>query len=153
MDSFAFAVNQFAYTLALVTWVGCSFMALLSGPVIFKVSATRRVAGDFNGLLLSRLNQIKYVCLIVASVTVIVRYVQWDAAGDSTDATSRLALLGTMAGAALVSGLIVSPLAKRERSHTSAAGETTATFKRLHGLAMLLFLVEILAGTAIWFFN
>ena len=152
MDSFSFAVNQFAYTLALITWVGCSFMALLAGPVIFKVSPNRKAAGDFNGLLLSRLNQIKYVCLIVASLTIFIRYVQWDASGDA-DVTVRLTLLGIRAGAALIFGLVVSPLTRRARAHTTVGGETTSAFKRLHGLAMLLFLIEITTGISIWFFN
>ncbi len=125
-------------------------MTLLAGPVIFKVSASRKAAGDFNGLLLSNLNRLKYVCLIVAFLTLIIRYVQWNEA--DTHAITRFVLLGAMAGVALFSGLIVSPLTRRARMHMGS-GETSGAFRRLHGLAMMLFLVEILAGIAIWFFN
>ncbi len=122
-------------------------MTLLTGPVIFKVSTSRKVAGDFNGLLLNNLNRIKYACLCVAAIALIIRYVQWDV-GEG-DAIGRLVLLGAMASAALVSGLIVSPLTKRARAHVDGPN----AFKRLHGMAMILFLLEIAAGVAIWFFN
>ncbi|MSQ32434.1 MAG: DUF4149 domain-containing protein [Dehalococcoidia bacterium] len=150
MDTIAFAVNQFAYTLALIAWVGCSFMTLLAGPVIFKVSASRKAARDFNGLLLSNLNRLKYSCLIVVSLTLIIRYVQWNDA--DTHAIARFGLLVAMGGAAIFSELVVSPLTRRVRARMGS-GETSGAFRRLHGSAMLLFLAEILAGIAIWFFN
>ncbi len=85
-------------------------------------------------------------------LALVIRYVQWNTTGDE-GATVRLAIFGIMAGGGLVSGLLVSPLTRRERAHTSADGETSSAFKCLHGLAMLLFLMEIIAGIAIWFFN
>lgn len=150
MDTIAFAVNQFAYTLALIAWVGCSFMTLLAGPVVFKAYESRKSAGDFNGLLLNNLSRVKYASLIVVALTLILRYVEWS--DTDTHSVSRFVLAGAMAGAALISGVIISPLTRRVRIHM-ADGETTASFRRLHGMAMMLFLIEILAGVMIWFFN
>ena len=155
MDSFSFAFNQFGYSLALITWLGCDFMSIVSAPVIFRLSCSRELAGDLNGEIIKRLNRIKWAGVIIVGATVTLRFAKWDEE-NATDLT-RLALLTLMGGAALLSASTISPLARKARAYSRSRGsrdvQNNVAFRRLHGALMLMLLIEMTAGVSVWFFN
>ena len=129
-------------------------MEALGASVIFSNVQPREMAGVLNAVVLKQLEKIKYFCIVILIVTVGVRGITWEEAGNRNDFRVGLALV--MVSTALTSSLLISPYLSRLHAMAGSMQGPAAirrlAFRKWHLVSVILLVVEILAGALLWFF-
>ncbi|MBI2867303.1 MAG: DUF4149 domain-containing protein [Chloroflexi bacterium] len=157
MNTYPSAITETLYYLALALWLGgIVLIGLLAAPAVFRLSPSREAAGTLTGGLLRRLDAMKASAIALLAIAVAVRAALWEES-VTTAATARYALLGAMALAAALSGLVLSPYLRGLRRLLGPIDQAPLdhplrrAFRRGHGLSMLLMLAELGCGVAVLF--
>ena len=125
--------------IVLTLWVGAIWsIGYIAAPVLFKFSPTRELAGNLAGEMFTAVSFIGIACAFILIISLIFkpagqRFTQW-----------RLWVVILMLAITLVGQFALSPV-MQELKHAGIAEGTEAArqFGRLHGIASILFLIQV----------
>lgn len=158
MPNWGYLAVHGTWLTALCLWLGGSvFVTFVAAPTAFALLPTRHDAGALVGEMLRRFQRLVLGCLLALAVTGGIKFAVWE--NPVLPVVLRYAALGLGALAALVGMYMVAPKLEALRAQMGRIDEVPEedprrrSFRKLHGLSMVLVLAQMLAVIGVLFLS
>ncbi|MFQ5560418.1 MAG: DUF4149 domain-containing protein [Nitrospinota bacterium] len=151
MPNLTFMTVQFFHLTALALWVGGIVgIGIVAAPSIFKLSASRTLAGEIVGNILEKFGKLTLACMVVLAITSLIKYSLWETKNPWI--LTRYGVLLLMAAATIFSNFVVSPkmAAIKEKlgsfDTTQKEDPLRVSFNNYHKVSSSLMLLSLACG-------